>query len=255
MTCQLKATQQDDRGTKEKRKHDAYGDRGRADVRGELPLERAADLELVAGRDDPEADGAALAGADPAVHLIVLVVERVLVLVVHLPLEPRVGRVHEQHGLAVGQPLGARRLPVLGARHVPLDGVRDRHVVEPRRVELEGEPGLADGHGGRVRGVLHHGVAVEPGAATQHHHPLVHAQGEAAALAGRVVGAPEGELHLIFCRGHHLEIRALKSIETNTGESLMDRKEEEKGRRNHVHLVVSLTAGARGVPNHVPIPA
>jgi hypothetical protein len=171
MTCQLKATQQDDRGTKEKRKHDAYGDRGRADVRGELALKRPAALELVARGDDPKPQGDGSA-ADPAMNLVILVVKRVLVLVVHLPPELRLRGVDQQHGLLVRQRLATGRVPIRRPRHVPLDPVRHRHVVEPRRVELEGEPGLRDVQRRPAVRVLKDGVAVEPGVASQHHQPI-----------------------------------------------------------------------------------
>jgi hypothetical protein len=63
---------------------EAYSEGCGADVGGELPLERAAALELVAGSDDPETHGVGIAAANPSVNNVVLVVQRVLVLVIHL---------------------------------------------------------------------------------------------------------------------------------------------------------------------------
>lgn len=106
-------------------------------MRGELPLERPAVLELVAGGDDPEARRrrsrrvVVVAAGDPPVHRVVLVVHGVLVLVVHLPSELRLHGVHQQDGLLVRQRDAAGWVPVRRSRHVPLDVVRDRHVVEP----------------------------------------------------------------------------------------------------------------------------
>lgn len=51
---------------------------------GELPLHGATALELVAWGDDPEAHGVGVAAADPSMDDVVLVVQRVLVLVIHL---------------------------------------------------------------------------------------------------------------------------------------------------------------------------
>ena len=51
---------------------------------GELPLHGAAALELVAWSDDPESPGVGVPAADPSVDEVVLVVQRVLVLVIHL---------------------------------------------------------------------------------------------------------------------------------------------------------------------------
>ena len=90
---------------------------------GEFPLHGAASLELIAGCDDPEAHGrvaAASAAADPAMDGVVLVVQRVLVLVVHLPLELRLHGVHQQDGLLVGQWSTTWCNSVFYAGHVPL---------------------------------------------------------------------------------------------------------------------------------------
>jgi len=87
---------------------------------GELPLHGSAALELVAGSDDPEADDGAAAAGDPAMDGVVLVVHGVLVLVIHLALELRLLRVHQQHGLLVGQRRATWLVPVRRARHVPL---------------------------------------------------------------------------------------------------------------------------------------
>ena len=51
---------------------------------GELPLHGAAALELVAWSDDPKSRGVGVAAADPPMDDVVLVVQRVLVLVIHL---------------------------------------------------------------------------------------------------------------------------------------------------------------------------
>lgn len=51
---------------------------------GELSLERAAALELVAGGDHPESHGVRVIAANPSMNSVVLVVQRVLVLVIHL---------------------------------------------------------------------------------------------------------------------------------------------------------------------------
>jgi hypothetical protein len=51
---------------------------------GELPLERPAALELVAGCDDPETHGVRITVADPSMNNVVLVIQRVLVFVIHL---------------------------------------------------------------------------------------------------------------------------------------------------------------------------
>ena len=51
---------------------------------GELPLHGAAALELVARSDDPEPHGVGVSAADPPMDDVVLVVQRVLVLVIHL---------------------------------------------------------------------------------------------------------------------------------------------------------------------------
>jgi hypothetical protein len=54
---------------------EAYGEGCGTDVGGELPLERAAALELIAGRDDPETHGVWIAVADPSVNNVVLVIQ------------------------------------------------------------------------------------------------------------------------------------------------------------------------------------
>jgi len=51
---------------------------------GELPLHGASALELVAWSDDPEAHGVGVPAADPSMNDVVLIVQRVLVLVIHL---------------------------------------------------------------------------------------------------------------------------------------------------------------------------
>jgi hypothetical protein len=63
---------------------ESYNEGGRADVRGELTLERTAILELIARCDDPEAHGLGVCAADPPVNKVVLVIQRVLVLVINL---------------------------------------------------------------------------------------------------------------------------------------------------------------------------
>jgi hypothetical protein len=102
----------------------SYGHGGGSDVGRELPLHGAATLELVAGRDDPEAHGraggAGAAAADPAMDGVVPVVQRVLVLVVHLPPELWLHGIHQQDGLLVSQWSTAWRDPVCLAGHVPL---------------------------------------------------------------------------------------------------------------------------------------
>ena len=60
-------------------------------MRCELPLHGASALELVAWSDDPESHGVGVAAADPSVDGVVLVVQRVLVLVIHLNKIQRVG--------------------------------------------------------------------------------------------------------------------------------------------------------------------
>jgi hypothetical protein len=100
-------------------------------VGGELPLHGAAALELVAGGDHPEAHGIGVAAADPPVDDVVLVVQRVLVLVIHLSLELWLDGVCQQDGLLVGQWGSSRRISVCCAGHVPLYVVGNRHVVEP----------------------------------------------------------------------------------------------------------------------------
>jgi hypothetical protein len=51
---------------------------------GELPLDRAAALELITGCDDPETHGIWITACHPSMNNIVHVIERVLVLVIHL---------------------------------------------------------------------------------------------------------------------------------------------------------------------------
>jgi len=82
--------------------------------------------------DDPEAHGrVGAAAADPTRDGVVLVVQRVMVLVVHLPLELWLHGVHQQDGLLVCQWSATWRNSVFYAGHVPLYIVWDRHVVEP----------------------------------------------------------------------------------------------------------------------------
>ena len=62
----------------------SYGEGGGSNVGSEFPLHGAAALELVAWSDDPKSRGVGVAAADPSVDDVVLVVQRVLILVIHL---------------------------------------------------------------------------------------------------------------------------------------------------------------------------